>query len=74
MLTSDEVPDVPVESAELLHRFQKCLGVLDGGVDLQAIADDAWIRKQALPLLLTVLRDDLGDESVEGLAVIFPLV
>src|SRR5579862_6050377 len=34
----DELPEVPVETAELVAHFQKGFGVVDGGADFQAVA------------------------------------
>src|SRR5262249_33806917 len=38
-----ELPDILVKAAELLAHLQKGLGVADGGVDLQAVADNALV-------------------------------
>src|ERR1051325_10082306 len=45
-LAADEAPHVRIEAAELALHREKRLGVGDSGLDLQAIADDAFIGKQ----------------------------
>ena len=41
-------PDVFVERAEFLLHFEKRFRVLNGRIDLQAVADDASVGQQAL--------------------------
>lgn len=40
---ADEAPNVLVKSAELFLNFEKATGIVDGGCDLEPIADDAFI-------------------------------
>src|SRR5690242_19571841 len=45
-LAADELPNVGVETAELLLYSNECPGVLNGGFDLQPVANDAGIREE----------------------------
>src|SRR5262249_34365017 len=51
-LVADEPPNVLVKRAELFLHHQERLGILDGSLDLQPVADDPGVRQQALALLL----------------------
>src|SRR5262249_23717288 len=57
------------ETAEILLHRQECLGILDGGFDLQAIADDPRIGEQCLNLLRTVPGNQGGIKLVEGFSI-----
>jgi hypothetical protein len=72
-LSFDETPDEFVETSELFLSFEERLCVLDGGVDLQAIADNAFVLHQLGLLGGAVFGDLFGVEVVEGLAVVFAL-
>ena len=65
----DEPPQVRVEAAELLPHLQERAGVGDGGVDLEAVADDARVGQQRGELRGIVPRDLDRIEAVENLAV-----
>src|SRR5688500_19464202 len=43
---ADELPEVAVEGAEFFLHGEEGSGVLDGGSDFQAVADDAVVRHQ----------------------------
>ncbi len=47
-LTSDELPHIGIKATEFLLNFQECLGILDGSIDLEPVADDARVGQQAL--------------------------
>ena len=53
--SSNELPDVGIETAKLLLHFQKSLRIVDGGTDLELVADDRRILQQALIIRLCEL-------------------
>ena len=63
-------PDVRVETAELLLYVQKSFGILNRGRDLQAIANDSFVREQLLNPALIVSCDLSRVEIVESAPVI----
>src|SRR5436190_13645184 len=68
-LAADEAPDVRVEGAELLLHLQERTRVLDGGADLEPVADDAGVGEQPARLARAEARDLRGIEAGERLAV-----
>src|SRR6516162_3475630 len=72
-LVGDESPNVLVKCADVVLHRQECLGILDGSLDLQPVADDPWIGQQTLPLFLVVLGDDGRIELVEGFPIVLSL-
>src|SRR5882724_2311479 len=66
---ADEPPDVPVERAELLLDAQQGLGIGDGGLDLEPVADDSGVGHQLADLGPAVFRDVGRIESGKGPAV-----
>ena len=60
------------ERPEKLHRVfqrQPGLGVAPGGVEFQAIADDAWIEHQFIDFRIAHLRHTLDVEAEQHLAI-----
>jgi len=64
---------VGIKAAEFLLYLQKGPGVLDGGVDLLPVADDARILQQFLDLGCIVLGDFCRIKVVEGFPISFSL-
>src|SRR5438270_8864948 len=71
---SDELPDVTVEASEFLQHAQECLGVLDGCLDLEPVADDSWIGQQCLHFPRTEPGDHFRVKALESLSVVFALL
>src|SRR5690606_9540724 len=46
--SADKTPDIFIEAAEFLLHGEKCACIADGGLHLQAIADDAVELQQTL--------------------------
>src|SRR5690606_32062217 len=65
----DEVPDVAIERAELALHVEEGACVVDGGVDLQPVADDALVGEQLTLSARVVPRDLLRVEVIERLPV-----
>jgi hypothetical protein len=65
----DELPDVRVEGTELPPDVQDRLGVLDDGIDLLPVADDAAVGEQRGSLRIAVPGDLLDLEVVERAAI-----
>ena len=73
-LSAYKVPDIGVETAEFLLRDEEGLRVLDGGGDLEPVANDAGVGEQLPDFVRVVTRDLPGIELVKGTAVIVTLV
>jgi hypothetical protein len=69
-----ELPYIFVEAAELFLRFEKSFGVLDGGGDFQAIANDAGVVEKFGDFRFAVARDLLRIELIERFAKVFALL
>ena len=67
--TLDICPAPIAERQAIGLHGQVGLGILDDGVDFQAVADDASILQQPLPVRLVELADLLGIEAGIGTAV-----
>src|SRR5882724_5714690 len=67
----NELPDVGVETPELLLHLEKRIGILDRRRDLQTVADDAFVAKQLFRLLGVIARHLRWIETVKRLPVIF---
>jgi len=59
-------PDVAVQGAELVDDLDCAGGIVDGGVDLPAVADDAGVAEQAVDVGRPEPGDDPGVEVGEG--------
>jgi len=68
-LSSDESPLVGGEATQLVLELQEGLGILDGGLDLQPVADNAWVSKQFFHLAGGEAGDTLGLEALERFQV-----
>ena len=73
-LVARELPDVAVEGAELFLDLQEALGVVDDGLDLASVSDDARVGHQALDVGFGEGGDFVGVEAGEGFAEVLPLV
>ena len=73
-LSSNKLPDIAIERAELLLHFEKCFGILHGGGNFQPVANDAGVFQQALHLALVVSGHFFGVEVIERRAVVFALL
>src|SRR4029079_5282790 len=69
----DELPKLFVEAAELFLNCEERLGVGDGRVDLQTVADDAFVGKQLSLFRRVIARDLRGIEAVERFAIALAL-
>ena len=67
-LAAHELPDVAIEAAELFLHSKKCLGILDGGRDLQPVADNAGIAQQLLHPCGARTRDDFAGSNPSNAA------
>ena len=68
----EEAPQEGREASALLQ-FQERAGVVDHGLDLEAVAHDAGVAHQAGDVLGAVAGDAVGIEAVEGLAEVLAL-
>lgn len=73
-ISADKLPGVRVKGAEPLLDPQEGPGILDGGPDFQAVADDAGVLEQPTEIPRSVSRDRLGIGSAERFVVAGPLV
>ncbi len=73
-MSADEVPDIGVETSELLLDRQKCSCILNGRCDLRSVADETRIEQQSLQFGLVVSRDTSWVEATEGAAIVLPLI
>src|SRR5258706_12087355 len=64
-LAANKLPDVAIERSEFLLHCQECLGILHGGRDLKAVADDAPVAHQGLQLSPIITANPLSIEDVE---------
>src|ERR1051325_6719605 len=71
---ADEAPEEAVERPFLLAELEERLRVLDRGLDLLPVADDARILQRALDPARRVARHLLGVEAIEHLEEARPLV
>lgn len=67
-----ELPDVGVEVGKFLEEFEDALGVVDGGPDLAAMADDAGIPEEAGKVGVGETGDLMKVETGKGGPKIFP--
>ena len=69
------VDEVPQERREARALLQLQVGpcVVDGGLDLQPVAHDAWVGHQPRNILGAIAGDALGVELVEGVAEVLAL-
>src|SRR5689334_15193003 len=65
-----KLPDIRVKCAIFLLHVQESTGVVNGGVDLEAIAHDTRICQQTRNILLGIASDHGHVELVERLAVV----
>src|SRR5439155_19370535 len=65
----DEAPDVGVEGAELGLDLQEAAGVADGGVDLEAVADDCRVGQEAADVARAEAGGGDGVEAGQGRSV-----
>ena len=65
-----ELPDVAVERAEFFLDGKEGFGVLNGGGDLEPVANDAGIAQQNRQFAAIVAGDTLRVEAVEGGAIV----
>jgi hypothetical protein len=70
---ADELPDIGIEAAKLLHHREKGLRVADGRRNLQPVAHDAGVAEQRVYFALTIARDNGRIEIVEYFAVALAL-
>ena len=63
-----------VEGAVFLDEFEGALGVGDGGLDLAAVVDEAWVGLEAFEVGGAVVGDAGDVEAVEGFLEAGPLV
>lgn len=73
-LAADELPDVFVERSELSLHIKKGFCILDCGVNLQAVANDARIGQKLGLFGFVVLGDTFWIEVIEGFAVIIAFI
>ena len=71
--SAGESPDIFIERAEFLLDFREPARVVDGGLDLQAVAHDAGVPHQSLNFLLFESRDLARIKSGKRLAEVFAL-
>ena len=69
-----EVPDIGVEAAPLVLDGKEDTGIIHGGVELPAVADDGGVLHERVDLLCTVLRDSPGVKAVQRGAERLPLM
>jgi len=69
-----ELPDILIESAEFLLNSQKSAGVVDSGLYLKPVADNAGVVHQTFKLALVEFGDLGGIEIGERLAEVLALV
>src|SRR5579863_9675482 len=69
-MTIDEAPNIGVERPEFVFRFEECLCVLNGGFDLQPVANDSGISQKSSHLSPIVLGDHLSVELIERCAIV----
>ena len=72
--SSHKLPDVVVETTELLLHGEKSLGIRDGGRDLESISNDAWILEEGSDFSLVEARDlgriEVGESLAVGVALV----
>lgn len=69
-----ELPEVGIEAAEFFLHSQYCPGVANGRLDLEPIADNAWVGQQPSYLALSKGCDKERVEVLEGQPVAVPLL
>src|SRR3972149_10849110 len=69
----DDTPDILVKGSKFFADCKKRAGVCDRAFDLQAVADDSRIFKEAVDLGLAVPAHFVVIEIVEGFPEILPL-
>ena len=72
-LAADEFPDVVIETAELLLHGEEFLGIVHGGRDLEAIANDAGILQEFFDPFLGESGDPGRIEVREGFSIVLTL-
>lgn len=70
----DELPDEDVEQALASPQFQEPVCIVDRGLDLQPLADDAGVAEQGVDPAPCVASNPLRIELIEGPAVVHALV
>src|SRR5579864_110921 len=73
-LPVDETPQVGIERAEFAPDAEKGAGVVDGGLDLQPVADDAGVAEQPPDVAGAEARYLCRVEPGKGAAVVFALL
>src|SRR6516165_10253990 len=71
---ANELPEISVEAAEFVLHSQHGTGVLHGGIDLQAIANNAGVGEKLPHLALSIPRDCRSIKVVKGSPVVVPLL
>ncbi len=69
-----ELPYVAIEGAVFFLHLQQRFGILHGGGDFQAVADDARVLEELREFALVVSGHAIGIEIAKGGAVVFAFV
>src|SRR5882672_1374778 len=73
-LAVDEAPEISVEAAELFLDGEEGFGVLDRGLDLQTVSNNAGVSEERFGLAGVVSGDLARIKSVECTAIVVPFV
>ena len=71
---TDKLPDEFVEGAKFLLHLEEGFRVGDGGLDFEAVADNAGIAEEGSRLLGVIARHFRGIEAAKELAIAFALL
>lgn len=72
-LVTDKGPVIGVEATEFLPQLQEGAGVVNGRADLETIADDAGVGKQACDIGIVKASNGFGVEIGKGAPIILSL-
>lgn len=68
-----ERPEISRQTAAFLGQFNGAGGVVDGGLDFPAVADDSCILQKTINIRIVVFRDFVYIKSGEGFSEILAL-
>src|ERR1051326_1517399 len=69
-MAADETPNISIKTSKFILNLDECFGILDGGCNLQPIANDPRIKQQCLYPALIVFGHLGWVKTVEGQSVV----
>lgn len=67
-----KISKISIQAPEFFLGLECCDRVFSHRVDLQSVADDAWIEEDIFELLICHLRDPFDIPIMEMLSILFP--